>query len=201
MSKIYIGVSGVARTGKNLFCNIAEKQLWNKYKLTSSTYALAYELKNDCKDFVRSKLDLDIFSEKTDDKDMFRPLLVWFADMQRRRTNGRYWLELVNERLNNDYNDVALISDIRFAEYTKDELYWLKNELKGKLIHISKYKIVDGLKIFVNPPNSTEEVNDPFLIENADYRIEWEDIGGINQINNEYLNREVEKCLQSILKQ
>ena len=53
MNKLYIGVSGFARSGKNLFCDIAQKVLKEKYNLTSKTYALAYFLKKDCEPFIQ----------------------------------------------------------------------------------------------------------------------------------------------------
>ena len=39
MNKIYIGISGVARSGKNLFCDIAQNLLKEKYGLSSKSYA------------------------------------------------------------------------------------------------------------------------------------------------------------------
>ncbi len=74
MNKSYIGVSGFARSGKNLFCDIAQKVLKEKYNLTSKTYALAYFLKKDCEPFIQEKLGLSAFSEKTEDKNAFREI-------------------------------------------------------------------------------------------------------------------------------
>lgn len=200
----YIGVSGLARAGKNIFCDIAIKQLKSEYNLNAKAYALAFELKNDCADFIKCKLNLNVFSENTNDKNVFRPLLVWYADVKRKQTNGRYWIELLNNTINQDNNsntDIVLISDIRFAEYKNDEIFWLKNELKGKLVHVSKfsYDNTKTNKIFNQPPNNTEKENDPIIKENADYLIEWEDIKGENSINNEYLNLNVRECLKVIL--
>ena len=54
MTKKYIGVSGVARSGKNLFCDIAIKQLSQK-GVKAKQYALAYYLK---------RLKIKLFLEK-----------------------------------------------------------------------------------------------------------------------------------------
>jgi len=209
---IYIGITGLARTGKNLFCDIATKILHDKYKLQASTYALAYELKCDCDHFIYDKLNLNVFSEITEEKNVFRPLLVWYAGVKRKQTNGRYWLELLEKRIKRENTNVIFISDLRYCEYAKDEVYWLKNELKGKLVHVSKYtygfptdgrhiKVVNDKtkKIYTEPPNIDESINDPKMKKYADYCMEWEDVGGKNLINNEYLNEQVEKCLSSIL--
>ena len=44
-TKKIIGISGVARSGKNLFADIASQILLDKYKLTSKSFALAYYIK------------------------------------------------------------------------------------------------------------------------------------------------------------
>jgi hypothetical protein len=211
--KIYIGVSGLARTGKNLFCDIAVKQLKEKYNLTAKTFALAYELKNDCREFVWNKLGIDVFTEKTEEKNVIRPLLVWYGGVKRKQTSGKYWTNLLKSRLDEDTSEVNLISDIRYCEYTNDEVQWIQNKLEGNLIHISKYtygfptngrhikvKNDKTKKIFTDPPNSEEATNDPKVKMFADYKIEWEDVGGTNLINNEYLNEQVKLALETILK-
>lgn len=202
----YMGVSGCARSGKNIFCDIAIKQLKEDYNLNAKSYALAFELKKDCEPFIKNKLGLDVFSEITEHKNIFRPLLVWYANVKRTQTQGRYWIELLNNTIKNDINDnnidIVLISDIRFAEYPKDEIFWLKDELNGKLIHISKFSydtFIKDKKIFNKPPNDTERLNDPKIKNNADYLIEWESMNGDNLINNEYLNKKVKDCLKFIL--
>ena len=103
MSNIkYIGVSGLARTGKNLFCEIATKQMLETYGLRAKTYALAYQLKKDCAEFVKDKLGMDVFSERTDDKNVFRELLVWYGATKRKQTQGRYWTELLQKHIELD---------------------------------------------------------------------------------------------------
>lgn len=216
MSKIYIGVSGFARSGKNLFCDIAEKVLKEKFNLTSKTYALAYFLKKDCEPFIQEKLGLSAFSEKTEDKNLFREMLVWYGGVKRKQTEGRYWTGLLHEELKKDTNDVNFISDIRYVEYSGDEVFWLKKELGGKLVHVSKYTYgfpTDGRhyrvndpskKIYTEAPNQHEAINDPKIRFLADYKVEWEQImSGDNKgdlLNNSVLNSIVEECLTTILK-
>ena len=216
MNKIYIGVSGFARSGKNLFCDIAEKVLKEKFNLTSKTYALAYFLKKDCEPFIQEKLGLSAFSEKTEDKNLFREMLVWYGGVKRKQTEGRYWTSLLNEELKKDTNDINFISDIRYIEYSGDEVFWLKKELNGKLVHVSKYTYgfpTDGRhyrvndkskKIYTEAPNRHEAINDPKIRFLADYKVEWEQIttNGNKQdlVNNVVLNTIVEDCLKTILK-
>lgn len=209
----YIGVSGLARSGKNLFCEIATKQILETYGLRAKTYALAYALKQDCAEFVKDKLGMDVFSERTDDKNVFRELLVWYGATKRKQTQGRYWVELLQKHIELDTQlekdlgnpvDVVLVSDIRFIEYDKDEVYWIKNELNGKLVHITKYKwdIKQSEKTYVLPPNMSETVNDPKVKAAANYKLEWEEVDNAkyNQlINNAYLNTYVKDVLDTIL--
>ena len=70
-TKRYIGISGVARSGKNLFCDISKKVLFEEYGYKCNSYALAYYLKEDCESFVRTRLGLDVFTENTEDKKSF----------------------------------------------------------------------------------------------------------------------------------
>lgn len=198
--KIYIGVSGLARVGKNLFCDIAIKQLKEKYGLSAKQFALAYELKNDCRDFVKDKLGIDVFTEKTEEKNIIRPLLVWYGGVKRSQSNGAYWTTLLKNRMNADSSEVVLVSDIRYCEYEKDEVQWIKNDLNGKLIHIRRYQYLgDNVKVYTIPPNADEERNDPKLQRFADYELEWEDVGDVDLVNDAYLNKQVEECLSKIL--
>ena len=216
MNKIYIGVSGFARSGKNLFCDIAQKVLKEKYNLTSKTYALAYFLKKDCEPFIQEKLGLSAFSEKTEDKNAFREMLVWYGGVKRKQTEGKYWTGLLHEELKKDTNNVNFISDIRYVEYVDDEVFWLKKQLNGKLVHVSKYtygfpsvgrhyRINDkSKKIYTEAPNQHVALNDPKIRILADYKVEWEQIVIDNNqndlINNSNLNSIVEECLKTIVK-
>ena len=118
--------------------------------------------------------------------------------------------------MSKDTNDVNFISDIRYVEYVDDEVFWLKKQLNGKLVHVSKYtygfpsdgrhyRINDkSKKIYTEAPNQHEALNDPKIRILADYKVEWEQIViGNNQndlINNSNLNSIVEECLKTIVK-
>lgn len=219
MSKLYIGICGVSRSGKNLFADISRKILKEEFSLTSNSYALAYYLKKDCEFFVKEKLGMNVFSENTQEKSVFRPLLVWFGDVKRKQTEGRYWTEKLQLDIEKDSADVVFVTDIRYDWYAKDETYWIKEELKGKLIHISKYthgfpadgrRIRDDIsknldKIYIEPANDHELYNDPKVKAKADIQFEWEHIAYDNQpyemlVNHSYLNGLVRDVYKQILK-
>ena len=56
-----IGVSGFARSGKDLFARVAQNVL-EKQGSKIEKYALAYELKNDLKDLIHNKVGIDVFT-------------------------------------------------------------------------------------------------------------------------------------------
>ena len=100
-----------------------------------------------------------------------------------------------------DNSDVIFISDIRYDQYEKDEVYWIKNVLKGKLLHVSKYTYNDfDERVFTQPPNEHERINDPLVKLKSDVSLEWKqtEIKDTNLIENEYLNFCVSNCLQKL---
>ena len=201
MTKKYIGVSGVARSGKNLFCDIAIKQLSQK-GVTANQYALAYYLKKDCEEFIRTKLGLDVFTEKTEDKTIFREMLVWYGGVKRKQTEGAYWTSMLQKDMEADDNEVIFVSDIRYDQYPKDEVYWIKEVLGGYLVHVSKYTYNDwDERVFTEPPNEHEKLNDPLVKLKSDYLLQWKqsDIKDGLIIDNAYLNLCVKDVLKSLL--
>jgi hypothetical protein len=206
-AKKIIGISGLARSGKNLFCDIAIQEL-NKRGYSAKQYALAYFLKKDCEQFVREKLNLNVFSENTDEKSIFREFLVWYGGVKRKQTEGQYWTSLLYKEIENDPSDVIFVSDIRYVQYPKDEVYWIQKELSGKLVHLSKYTLVYNndayVRRYVEPPNEHERINDPIIKGLSDYTVEWQDISStsnnaINLKECDYLKDAVNKCLDSII--
>lgn len=201
MTKKYIGVSGVARSGKNLFCDIAIKQLSQK-GVKAKQYALAYYLKKDCEEFIKTKLGLDVFTEKTDDKTIFREMLVWYGGVKRKQTEGAYWTSMLQKDMEADDNEVIFVSDIRYDQYPKDEVYWIKEVLGGYLVHVSKYTYNDwDERVFTEPPNEHEKLNDPLVKLKSDYLLQWKqsDIKDGLIIDNAYLNLCVKDVLKSLL--
>lgn len=202
MKKIFIGISGTARSGKDTFCAIAKKQLENR-GLSVKKMALADELKHDLRDFIYEKMGMDVYTQITSEKDIIRPLLVGYGDSMRKRTQGRYWIEKVNQRIKEDDSDVIIVTDVRFDEFENDEINWMKNELDGTVIHVSKYNVIykvtgESVKSFTPPANDHEARNDPRLKEKADLVIEWEHQTG-DIINSPYLNNIVSNTLNIIL--
>lgn len=189
---ITIGLSGNGLSGKDLLFTLLKQQLKINYGIECKRYSLADELRRELKNFILEKFGFNIFNCAEAQKTKVRPLLVAYAGIKRKETDGRYWLELLQNQMKKDgrfgVTDVPtcnIITDIRFAEYGKDELYWLKNEIKGSLIYVEKYLWdIDYSTIQQPPANSEEAKNNPILKNNADMKFEWNSIGGnMNRVN------------------
>ena len=176
-----VGVSGVARSGKNLFCDMVIEEL-SKQGYIGKQFALADALKKDCQEFLETKCDLDVYSDDTQQKSLFREYLVWYGDLRRKQTNGRHWIETMDKTINQSKCDVALVSDVRYAHYKNDELGWVLFDHEGLLVHLRRYErtstaVMDergNLKMeYIQPPNEHERINDPKLREGAHFRLNW----------------------------
>ena len=176
-----VGVSGVARSGKNLFCDLIIEELANQ-GYTAKQFALANALKRDCENFLKNQCDLDVYTDNTHQKTLFREFLVWYGDLRRKQTNGRHWIETMNDTISQYTGDVALISDVRYAHYANDELTWVTHEHEGLLVHLRRYErsstaVIDAdgnvQMNYVQPPNEHERINDPKLREGAHFQLNW----------------------------
>jgi hypothetical protein len=176
-----VGVSGVARSGKNLFCDMVIEEL-SKQGYMGKQFALADQLKHDCREFLETKCDLDVYSDDTQQKALFREYLVWYGDLRRKQTNGRHWIETMDLEIAQSDCDVALVSDVRYAHYQNDELEWVLFEHEGLMVHLRRYERSSSAVIeadgtvkfdYVKPPNEHERINDPKLREGAHFRLDW----------------------------
>jgi hypothetical protein len=175
--QIILGLSGVARSGKDMLCKLASDILIEERNLIVQRYALADELKNDANPFLKEKCGIDIWDCTPEEKERARPFLVWFGGLKRKQTQGRYWVEKLGAIIEKDkMSDVIIITDIRYGEEDVDEVHWLREELKGSLIHISQFTNPHSSlseRIYRQPPNDDEARNDPIMRKHADFRLEW----------------------------
>lgn len=167
-----IGVSGVAGSGKDTFFQLLSE------RLPCERYSLADELKREVSQWCRMHYQIDSVNCDRDEKEVIRPFLVAHGTAKRKRSEGRYWIErLHNKLIKDDSSKFKIITDIRYDDYDDDEVSWLKNELNGVLIHVSQYRNA------LNPPynkhflagaNPEEARNDPKIKKKSDFQIEWE---------------------------
>jgi len=184
--KIIIGLSGVARSGKDTFC----LHLLNSFKkrgYNAKRFALADQLKIDIRDFLIEKFNIDILNCSPADKEIVRGILVGYGRAMRLKSEGTYWTSLIQEQIEQDDCEVAIITDVRYDEFEKDEVFWVKKVMDGSLIHVRRYEKVmlssfypapSLERHYISPPNSDEASNDPRVRSKADYKLEWETFAG-----------------------
>jgi hypothetical protein len=173
MGIYYIGIGGVARAGKDSFAN----SLLNLLKLDgyrSIRSSLAEPLKHDCKDFISSKLGLDVWTDKTEEKASFREMLVWYGKVKRQQTEGKYWTDLLAKRVEIEAPDICIVPDVRYSQYPEDEVFWIKEKMNGILIHVQR---TDANGDIIPPANMDESINDKIVRDNADFQLEWPTVG------------------------
>ena len=165
-----IGISGVAGCGKNTLSEIIIKLL-QRLELPYRELSIAKNLKQEVSWVSRELYEINSSNCTRNEKDTIRPLLVAHGEIKRKLSNGTYWTSLLNKELAPE--KINIITDIRFNEYEKDEVYWLKNEINGVLIHLSRYDKVNGGKTYHPPANEAERRNEPLLKEEADFLLKW----------------------------
>ena len=173
-----IGISGIAGSGKDLFCKFLLKEI------KGSRIALADPLKEETRGFILQKYGIDILSCSLEEKNKVRDLLVFYGGIKRYESKGTYWTDKAQKKANN-CKHVPIVTDIRYAEYQNDEIHWLKAKNKGTLIHLRKYCEVETFgpqvkRVYFDPPNEDEKRNDPKIRDKADYCIEWPHIENAN---------------------
>lgn len=203
---IIIGITGFARTGKDLYCNIA-KNILTMNGLHAKRYAFADELKWEVEPFLRNVCGVDVWTDDIKIKTDIRDFLVWYGTTFWRKREPLRWVSRVEQGIKTDNHiDVALVSDVRYP----NEGHWVHAN-EGWLVHLSKYTKTspDGgrtwEKIYQKAPNLEEETNDPIVKKMSDYQIHWEDMSNSGQVkinmtdlvNNMYLREFVFKSLQA----
>ena len=170
MSVLYIGIAGVARSGKDSLALEIESLIQSyKTKIIYKT-SLAQPLKEDCKDFIQQYLGLNVFTDKNEEKAIFREFLVWYGKVKRQQTEGKYWTNLLDKRVEDLKPDVCIVPDIRYLQYKEDEVVWLKSKPNNVLIHLQRIAINGEI---VPPANMDESINDSIIQNSADYKIVW----------------------------
>ena len=198
-----IGIAGVAGSGKDLFFELLSE------KVKCQRFSLGDELKNEIREYCLCHFNIDPTSCSRKEKNLIRKCLVSHASVKRKLTKGRYWLEKVdskiknhifNQVLNGGMSEYSCVTDIRYNEYEKDEVPWLKEELGGILIHISQFKIINSQKIFVPPANSDEASQDESLKRNADYCYECQFVEGplehVKEVLSEGVVKDFLRCIK-----
>lgn len=171
-----IGICGVATAGKDTFFAVFKEYL-KEHGIVVQRFALADKLKDELDPFLIKTCGISAWTTDSKEKTLIRPMLVAYGGIKRRMTTGTHWTNQIEQPLREAMAKgiVPVVTDIRYAEYEKDEVYWIKN-FGGKLAYITRYQESNGQRTFVQPPNEDERRNDPKLREAADAVIEWDTV-------------------------
>jgi hypothetical protein len=195
MSVLYIGIAGVARSGKDSLALEIETLI--KLHKVQEVYrtSLAQPLKEDCKDFISQYLGLNVFTDNNEEKAIFREFLVWYGKVKRQQTEGKYWTDLLDQRVEKFQPDVCIVPDIRYQQYEQDEVSWLKAKPNNILIHLQRVAINGEI---VPPANMDETINDSIIQNSADYKILWPTFTDENKQEN--MKEFAEKAFNTVIK-
>lgn len=161
MSTFYIGIGGVARSGKDSFARSLKKVLKDRHPNSSILIeSLATPLKLDCQSFIKERLNLDVFTNDSLEKSLFREMLVWYGKVKRQQSQGAYWTNLLDQKVLKANPDFCIIPDIRYQQYEKDEVAWLRSKTKNYFIHLQR-RLPSGE--FHPPANMDEKINDNII--------------------------------------
>jgi hypothetical protein len=198
-SRIPIGLSGVAGAGKDLFFSLLSK------KMPARRFALADKLKWETSTWCYDQYDIDPLECTREQKEELREFLVYHGSFKRRLSNGRYWIDKLDPNvkgflLNAQTDDVPVVTDIRYDHYEKDEVFWVKNELNGVLVHISQYHTPEHgrpeEKYERLPANREEQSMDPIIKAKSDFLVNWRKIKCDNPLESDYLNNKVDNFVE-----
>ena len=188
-----IGISGAALVGKDTFCSCLSLyfELKSQKKIKAKRCSIAGDvIRKDLKELILKKLGVEIDPVEYLQKTLLRPLMVEYGRYMRNQTKGRYFIETLNKNKQFGKNFVPIIPDIRYAEYEKDELYWLKQEKKGILIFLERKGI--------EPANEFEEKNNLILKKEADFVFEIPNFKDMTEYCV-YVNDKVERVVTTYL--
>lgn len=180
-----IGISGVARSGKDTLANGFVK-IFEELGIKAKRYALADELKLEVRSFIKKTLNIDVFDLTDYQKKLIRPFLVFWGTHIRRENNKNCWIESLEKQLKPD--TLTIVSDIRY----ENEAEWVKKN-GGILIHISR---IGDFGNIIEAPNEEERQNDPILAAKADASFVWQTFGNDNKnLLEDYCYAFFQSCL------
>lgn len=156
-----IGISGLARSGKDTLARNLSEIIKADMGVEVKIFSFADIIKCQMHQFLSEYYGIDSFTEKTEEKNIIRDLLVAHGETMKKVHGNKFWADAVIQEIKeSDEKFFPIIPDVRF--YFEVEV--IKNE-NGQVIHISK--------IGNKPPNDTEAKNDPIVADASDIKHSW----------------------------
>ena len=164
-----IGIGATKLVGKDTLFTI----LNNIFPGKLERVGLADILKAECDEFCLKHYGISAFTKIPSEKEILRYCFLSHGKIKRLLTKGTYWTGLIQERVDDIINDglIPVCTDIRYAQYPEDEIFWLKNKNDGIYIHINRFNS-DGSRIESNIKDEIEQ--EKILEKHADFRLNWQ---------------------------
>jgi len=156
-----IGIAGIARAGKDTLASDLSEIIKADMGIDVRVFSFANKLKEQLDDFLKQNYNISAFTEKTEEKNIIRDLLVCHGETMKSIHGNTIWANLVIDSIKESKEKFfPIIPDVRF-DFEVDAV---KNE-NGQVVHISK--------IGNKPPNEIEAKNDPVVATASDIRHSW----------------------------
>lgn len=173
-NKLIVGLSGNASVGKDTLYKYIDSSFKSYTALKTERIALADPLKEQTREEILKRFNIDILNCSPAEKEIARPYLVSYALEKRISSQGKYWTSIAQDKIAQSEADIIVITDVRYDYYPEDEANWLLCKNNGFLIHISRYSFLDGHRVYVGPANKHEAENNPKLKSKSNLSFEWE---------------------------
>lgn len=158
-----IGVSGVARSGKDTFFSLLKSRLEPMGFMCERT-AFADKLKEDLSSLIMSEFNIDINSCSDKDKEMIRPFMVSYGTLAR-SLNKEHWINKIKSKIFKEQLSPKTISVITDVRYPNEQLFIKENFKYHSNVYIERFG--------KDPANEEEEKYSPNLKKQSDYLIYW----------------------------
>lgn len=212
LNNIGIGITGVARAGKDTFANFVIDALNNhknelmrnkKFRLFVKKYSFAHKIKSDLNSLVRENLmgtefggvAVDFFDEANDIKSRNRPFMVAYGMFMRAVTKGRFWYTKLATEISLENPVVAIVPDFRFCEHEHDEHSFFPEYFNIPVrVHIAR--LTDYNELFP-PANEFEAVNDNKIQRFCDFAFTFNSVGNVGK---EQVNKQMAEAAEKVVK-
>jgi hypothetical protein len=160
-----IGVSGVARSGKDTFYLLLKQRLQPLGFVCART-AFADKLKSDLKPLILKEFSIDIDNCTDSEKEIIRPFMVSYGTLAR-SLNQDHWVNKVKNKIFKEQLKPKTISVITDVRYPNEQSFIKTNFKKFCNVHIERFGR--------GPANEEEKKYDPDLKKQSNYLIYWKD--------------------------
>lgn len=98
MNQLIIGIAGYAGVGKDFLASALEEEL-NELSYKTEIEHFAKTLKEECREFCVEKFGIDPVLCSREEKEIIRDFLVGYAKSKRKLSNGAYWVQTLDKRV------------------------------------------------------------------------------------------------------